>query len=397
MMLARTSEPSKRKEIVFDRHLLLHLVDWIDEDRLVISSRQISPPGGRLWTVRIDPRTLEVTAPLSPITSWSGFVIWDFKVHHAKHAISISGQTSNLDIRVGAVQPGSHALREVRTLSLAESNDFPSCWATDNRTLVFTSDRSGHWGVYAQDAVGDSPAVPLTASATRTDWPQLASRGTELLYWSAPDEGPPSLLRALFDGAPVHDPVSLFTAPDLGNPLGSHMAMRCPMKTSDCILRWATTAEAAGWYRLDPRDGTRTRIDGLPTVVPRNTAGADFWDVAPDGETLATASGERVDFFALKGNDAVLTNSSALPLSPTAGALAALTFDPAGDGVFIATAASGGGDVSFLSKAGRLARVHANSERSAYLDTIVISPDGSRAAFALNRVSDGVWSVDEAF
>lgn len=391
MFLARTADPSKRKEILFDQPVLLHLLDWIDPDRLLVSSRRVDPPGGALWTVRIDPTTLEAKTPLMPVTNWSGFVIWDLKVHRATHAVSIWGQPSNEDLMVAQIEPGTHAIHGLRALSSAESSDVPMAWAADSRTLVLNSDRSGHWSNYAEDVVQGSPAVPLTVSAMRTDWPRLASRGTEILYWTVPEEGAPTLMRAPFDGAPVREPSSLFTAPDLGNPLGTHMWLLCPMKTEGCILRWATTAEAAGWYRLNPRDGARTPMDGLPPVAPGSHV---VWDVAPNGDAVVVAGEKGLDFFALQGNSASRVRSSPLPLA-VGGYVWAVNFDPRGDGVFVGTGPPGA--LTYVSSGGRATRVLASTEREGEPGYLVISPDGTRMAFGIDRMKNGVWIVDHAF
>jgi hypothetical protein len=401
LLLARSSDPSKRKELVFDSHLLLHLVDWVDPDRLVVASRQIDPPGGMLWTVRIDPTTLEVKGPPAPVTSWSGFAVWDFKVHRAEHAVSLWGQTSDADMVVGGVHPGTHAIETLHVLAGGESSDVPTAWAADDRTVVFDSDRSGRWGVYAQDVVSSSAPVPLAVSPVRADWPELALRGTELLYWRVPDEGAPSLMRTPFDGARAHEASALFSAPDLGNPLGSHEKLRCPARSDDCILRWATTSEAAGWYRLDPRDGTRTPIDGLPPVVPTNTGGSvNLLDVTPNGDTIVVARGRTagngmLDFYSLRGNSASHVRSTPMPPTPVGSLMWALAFDPVGDGVYVGTGVNG--DVSYVSRDGRATSVLVGTEKKADAGALVVSPDGTRVAFDLERTRNGVWSVDDAF
>src|SRR6202044_1232654 len=143
----------------------------------------------------------------------------------------------------------------------------PTAWTADGRAILVDSDRSGHWGIYAKGVTEASPERPIAVGPTAHRWPQLVAGGAALLYWDTPGDGPPSLMRAAFDGTAAAPATPLLVAPDLLQPLSANMRVRCPAAGSDCILLWAATESSKGWYRLDPRDGTRRPIDGLPLPV----------------------------------------------------------------------------------------------------------------------------------
>jgi serine/threonine protein kinase len=391
--LVHTAQGSAAREIPLDRHLTVTQVAWVDVDRMVVVAREFGPDGGSLWEVRLDPATLERRGPLEPLTRWSGFSGWDVRVHRARRAVSLRGVSGSYELRVAKLHPTTHRVLDAQRLLRSMSDGYPAAWTADG-TLLFMSDQSGRYGIYAKAIADSSPERPVAVGPVRSDWPQLAPGGSALLYWSVPSDGPPSLMRAPFDGSAAGAAQTLFVAPDLSDPLSSEMELRCPSAGSRCILLWATSATARGWYRLDPRNGDRQPIEGLP--VPSVRELTPFWDVSPDGHQLAIAGKDSLQVFGLDGSTTLLRS---IPLPPHGAeswnglSIVAVAYDANGTGIF---AGDAHGRFDYLTRDGRWMQVLEGMEGEA-VTGFLVSPDGARVAYASERQTTSLWSVEDAF
>lgn len=396
LLVARAETLSKPKVIALDRPLDLALnVAWIDEERLAVVTDARNEGG--LWMVRIDPSALERRGSVEPIAQWSGYQAVIAKVHRALRAITFTAMERHYHVAVASLQPTTRRVLNVRPLTRSESEDYAEAWRGDSRTLVFSSDRSGLRQIYAKNVDDDSPERVLASGPTGSRSPQLVPGQNALLYWTLPDGGPPSLVRAPFDGNALGPPTPLFDAPEFGQELSLHMRMRCPAAGSSCILLSYPSIPEVAWYRIDPRNGARVRIDGLP-LQAHGLFGTSHWDVSPDGTEIAVAGKNTVDVFGIDGPTRKL-RSVPVKIYETDNqddldaALWTLAYDADGKGIFLG---NGEGRIDYLSPSGVQTNVREGVIEDFDAD-FTVSPDGKRAAFSEAHRNYPIWMVRDAF
>ncbi|MGO9712025.1 MAG: protein kinase domain-containing protein [Polyangiaceae bacterium] len=391
LRVAHRDAPSQAKSIVLDPSLEYHAFTWIDDDRLALLTKD------SLVSLRLDSSTLERRGSLEPIVRLSGLEVYGLKVHRALRAISLATNETRSRVMVGRLEP-SRRVVDVHPLSSSDSDDAPATWASDGRTLLFTSDRSGEGEIYAQDVAGESPERLLTLGPAGNGAPQLAPGRDAVLYWRVAGDGPASLLRAPFDGKTFGAASVLFAAPDLALPLASNMRMRCPANGPACVVLWHASTEDAAWYRLDPRDGTRAPIEGLPVALSKTRVTSRIWDVSPDGREIAIPTYRSIDFFGLDGTARKLRSVPITIDAPDGlqrgNSLWALAYDADGKGVFLG---NGPGRVDYVWADGRQTTVFkGGAEEAVGNQDFMVSADGTRAAFRELRGRNPVWIVDNA-
>ena len=393
LTVARPDAPLQGHVVLADPHMKLSFnmsaFDWIDDERLVVSMQEDDADETNLWEIHIDPATLErIGAPVR-LTHWHGVSATHLKVHRALRAMSFMRTQSQSDVSVGKLEAGTHRLTNVERLTLAESDERPGAWTKDGQTLVYQSNRSGHWGIYARALTDDTSDRPVVTGDLTSSWPQLVLDDAAILYWSVPKDGPPSLLRAPF--GPANAPAEvLFVSPDWdrrvnGAPLPALSRVACAARGTVCVLlSYDSSASAWTWYRLDPSDGSRAPIEGLVNPDPRGPR----FEMAPDASRVAVIDkGAVLHVFTLSGTRARETRH----IEDVAG----LAFDTDGRGMIIGwfqTGTTKPPTVSYLWEDGRRADIAHSS-----MGALMVAPDGKHLAFHTRPTTYNTWIAEDVF
>ena len=80
---------------------------------------------------------------------------------------------------------------EPQRLTLDDRQDLPYDWTTDNKSVIFTSDRTGTFCVYKQ-SIGQAMPDLLISGNQHLMGPRLNPDGTQILYLVNPNWGDPN-------------------------------------------------------------------------------------------------------------------------------------------------------------------------------------------------------------
>jgi hypothetical protein len=202
------------------------------------------------------------------------------------------------DVIVSALE-GRTMAGAVQNVTRSRQADRTCDWLPDGR-VVFMSDRSGGWDLYAQRP-GEPVAVPLTEGPALHTWAVSLGPST-LLYWEIPvTNGTPTSIatlvrldtvegtkRRLFD-VPIEGEISLVDRPPPGR-----ASVTCARERAVCFL---STLEEDRWRlrAFDPETG-----DLGDTLAWANRNDSQYWlsvAASPDGRWVGWPDGDHIALF----------------------------------------------------------------------------------------------------
>jgi len=115
-----------------------------------------------LWSTSADPQIAVLRRNPQRITGWTGAVsLWDFTATADGTRIAFLKRERQGDVYTADVTPDG-SLANPRRFTLNDSDDFPTNWMPDSRTLLFASDRNGTFDIFRQ-ALDDRSAEAVVA------------------------------------------------------------------------------------------------------------------------------------------------------------------------------------------------------------------------------------------
>ena len=170
------------------------------------------------------------------------------------------------------------SLRQLHRLTLEQSTNFPHAWSADNQSVIFESNRNGHYEIFQQNRSHHEPEL-LASSDRENYYPQLTADGKWILFMSAKNTRDAGftdfrLMRIPANGGPI-------TQVPLGEPLDE---FRCSVPGSGhlCVLR-TTHAGQQTYYELDPVTGKGRELGRTSFVL----LGLGRWALSADGAHIA--------------------------------------------------------------------------------------------------------------
>jgi Tol biopolymer transport system component/DNA-binding winged helix-turn-helix (wHTH) protein len=253
---------------------------WASDGRLIYGLAESRPRqmDSNLWAVRLDGK-YRATGPAVRLTDDQGNIF----------SLSVSGDGKRIVYVKGVPQPdvyvatldSSGALSEPQRLTLDDRQDFPYDWTTDNKQVIFMSDRTGSFNVYKQ-SLGQTVPDLLVAGTQQSELPRLSPDGTQLFYVSYPIWGDNNyeapLMRVAVTGGP---PQQIAKA----NWITNHQCSRAP--ASICIYSVLRKHEVT-FFKFDPVQPNPSQFFQLKD----DQAELYNWSLSPDGTTLAIARGK---------------------------------------------------------------------------------------------------------
>jgi len=251
---------------------------------------------GGIFEVSADPRTGRVDLSRPRKISPSDYRTMISVTRDGSKICFLRG-TSESDVYVGDLKDGNRKLINARRLTLSDAADFPHAWMHDNKTILFESDRSGSWSLYAQPFDGLDAQLLVPGGDSSVFGATVPPDGLTMLYRSTPKVGQGEernltrVMRFRFSGGAASE---VFTMRYAG-------AVHCPLLSGQCILSEQTGDRILFSY-FDPLRGRQGEFR------PAEALGAIHdWDVSPDGSTIAVLpkTGDSSHILLLEGRKGV--------------------------------------------------------------------------------------------
>ena len=201
------------------------------------------------------------------------------------------------DVYIAEFSAKGPRLGTPRRLTLDEANDLPFDWASDDKKVLFTSNRAGTPSIFQQSITGTSADMVVFGPGQKAI-PRFIPDGSQILY-SVPSDSndisqPVRLMRVLTSGGP---PQTVLEARYLNN-------YQCSRGTSGICLLSFQKPDKLVLAIFDPIQGNPHEV----ATLPQTPAGWN-WSLSPDGKSVATApiggSDNRIRILSLSGQPTV--------------------------------------------------------------------------------------------
>ena len=288
------------------RSRLVPEFSWLPRGRFVYMMREPEVRGGlNLWEVRVDTKTGQPVSKPKRITNWAETESSGFGGTSDGKQLAVTKITNQAHVDIGELEAGGRPLKNLRPLTLEESEDFPCRWMPDGKTVLFQSNRNGTWGIYRQ-GLNQTTAQAVVTGPDYKDWAAVSPDGSWILYLST----------ASFDYTATNS-VRIMRVPTSGGApqlvlegRGITYLACARSPASLCVF----SEESPDHKQLifsafepsqEPRKRELTRVNlNLPGIIFRMTYG---WDLCPDGSRLAFTQyderGGRIQILPLAGGE----------------------------------------------------------------------------------------------
>ena len=134
---------------------------WARDGRVIFSLEEGAGNNyTNLWEITTDPRTGKPSEKATKVTSWDGLRTLSGSVTRDGKQLALVKRHVRDDVYVGELKDGGTRLASPTRLTVSESEDYPSGWMRDNKTILFWSNRTGRSQIFRQQIEQDT-AEPL--------------------------------------------------------------------------------------------------------------------------------------------------------------------------------------------------------------------------------------------
>jgi len=210
------------------------------------------------------------------LTPPPGYVYRGFSVSADRKIVVFIQDLMQSDVYVARLIKGQAGLQEVKRLTLNDRSDRPAAWL-DNQTVLFYSDRDGHYNIYKQ-SINDDSAENLTNSGELDSaWPVVTADRRWMFYFAV--NNPSSVVSVTLMRKPLAGgkPEAMESSKDMTR------SMRCALANKNCVVA-ERTDDGRIFYLFEPDSGQKklvARVKWIPGVTYYD------WDLSPDGMLIA--------------------------------------------------------------------------------------------------------------
>ncbi len=376
--------------VVLTNQLLMD-ARWLRDGRLIYSLIRRPSKGGPnapapvttesdLWAMPLDGATGKPVGPARQLTNWPGFSFAMLSATADSSRLTFLKFNYQSDVYVAELDPKVTHLREMHRLTLDEHNDLPTSWTTDNRSVIFFSDRNGVSNVFRQGLEEES-AEALTSGPEYKWGPRVSGDGKWIHYLSS--QSAPFMLvsQATLMRIPVSGgaPKAILS----GAGMSDHRCARTPAQM--CIFDEVPAGQSKrNLYLYDDEHGRGRAILSLDPNPYGN------WDLSPDGTTIAVSRFNphegKISFFSLEGKpirDLVV---------PGWAGFNGLDWSHDGKGLFISSSDSRRSTLIYVALDGTVRKLWEPS--GAPTAWGIPSSDGKRLAVSGGSFDSNVWMIE---
>ena len=352
-------------------------------DGRLIYSDQCSPEAFdtpcNYWKERLDTRTGELIEKPRRLTNWAGVSMNGSSFTADGKRIAFLKLENHATIYVADLEAGGSRIRNSRHFTLDESMNFPQDWTNDSKAIIFTSNRSGHFGIYKQSISADVPETIASGSIGFRDT-RVTPDGRWVLGISYPKTGGPSepdqIMRIPITGG----------SPDLlaTSPMSGVFCARPPFTL--CVLGERTEDRKqlifTSFDVVKGRGPELARFDLNPDV--------DFgdFDVSPDGTRLAVSGNPKgpIHILSLRGQPAQIIPGQNFKN------MGSFFWAADGKGLYVTDTVKGGSVLSYLDLHGKTHVLWEN--RGGDWTYGFPSPDGRHLAILSSTMNRNMWIME---
>jgi Tol biopolymer transport system component/DNA-binding winged helix-turn-helix (wHTH) protein len=253
---------------------------WAPDGSLIYTLEEPRPrqADSNLWWTRLNAEMKPSGAPVR-LTNDQGSVFSISASVDGKRIAYVKG-VPQPDVYVAKLQ-ASGAVEEPQRLTLDDRQDLPYDWTTDNKSVIYISDRTGTFCIYKQSIDQKMPELLLSGSQGLMG-PRLSPDGTQILYLVNPNWGDPNfevpLMSMPLTGGPARQ---LAKAKWITN-------LQCARAPATACVYSVISDAGLTFFRFDSAQGNGTQI----LQIKDELAQAYNWSLSPDGTTLAIAKGK---------------------------------------------------------------------------------------------------------
>jgi Tol biopolymer transport system component/DNA-binding winged helix-turn-helix (wHTH) protein len=285
-------EQGTKKVVLSDPHLEMWGLSWLPDGRLIYAMDEPPPSknSSNLWAARLDLSKGSFIGTAARITTGDGFAVKPSVTADSKHLV-FSRVKPQADVYISEFSAKGPRLSTLRQLTSDEADDLPFDWTSDNKAVLFISDRTGTPNIFRQRIDATSAEMLAIDQEKKSPICRLTPDGSQILY-SVPVNpsdhlGPVRLMRAPINGGPPH---IVLEAPAIGNFECSH-----------------APATICAFSQEEPKELVISVFDpviGEPHKIA--TLEADWgWGLSPDGKAIAAstfgATKNRIRLLSLSG------------------------------------------------------------------------------------------------
>jgi Tol biopolymer transport system component len=252
---------------------------WLPNGRFLYSATEQDNKSDNLWEIRVDSNAGTPLGEPRRLTNWVGSSLSGFTATADGATMVFLKGSGTGSIYVGDFDEKNFTLKTPRQLTFAEAFDFPMDWTADGKSVIFSSTRSGHYGIYKQAFDQESAVTVISGSKGAEAYsPKVSPDGRWIVYLEVPDEiwsfSPSRLMRVPIDGG----------TPELIMSGLFYRGIRCTASRANfCVFAELTdNRNDLVFNAFDPIKGRGKELTRMP--IERNKE--YNWVVSPDGTYL---------------------------------------------------------------------------------------------------------------
>jgi len=345
---------------------------WLPGGQLIYSAY------ANLWQLTVNSETGIALGSPRKLTDWAGFFVDGLSATSDGGRVVFQKWTSHHAIYVAELRARNTKMTVPKKLTLTAANNFPTTWTSDSKTVIFASDRNGHWGIYKQDWNSDSADMVLSTEGY--PYARVSPDGKWIIYYVQRSSRltPVRLMRIPVTGG---TPQLILTAPVVEYRCARAPAMMCAFDEN------SSDGKRRVFRGFDPVNGNTWKLATFDT----EPNAAYSWDLSPDSTRIAITKigSHHIYLLALNGpgrREITWSGSSG------SGNWSGFDWSSDGTGLFVGHRSSFRTSLYFIALNGT---VHLLWNPKSYFQTYgVPSPDGKDIALDAQEIDSNMWAVE---
>jgi Tol biopolymer transport system component len=352
---------------------------WVPDGRLLFELDEV---GGQrdLWGIAAEPNTGKPSGKPSRVTNWHGPDPGSPSVTRDGSRLVVQKTSHRTDVYVGEFKENGARLDSSTRLTFSESDDVPTGWTPDSKSLLISSNRTGRYQLFKQKLDQDA-AEPLIPGPDLQSDAEMSPDGAWILYWSFPQNGgastPQSLMRLPAAGG----------SPEKVSEFPQDTFFHCPSGLGGSCVLGGVEGDQLIFYALSPAEGKGKEL----ARTKLGTVASLDWMISPDGSRIA------IQYDAMRRQVRVLDVRSGTQHDltlPQGWILWSVNWAPGGDALLISAQSRSTGYMIARMELDGKTQVLLNRGRNQWFWYLRLSRDGRHLAFSAKTWESNVWMLE---